>query len=196
MQVQQKNFSNNPDNSFDRLNGDFQEFLIDEKILMKFSVWFSLILLIAGIALFSIFYGFAELKGTVKFLIHLILWIIPIIFLHEGLHGIVWAIANRNIKNIKFGFYKEYLTFYTHCKVPLSKWKYFAGGIAPFIFLSILPLLLSLIYGSSYWLGFGIFNGWTCTADLLVCYYVFLQPSYALIQDHPDKLGFMISKPA
>ncbi len=171
-----------------------KEIIVDDTKLIKFSLWFMFLSLILVCIPFLLLYNFNSLLlGLRKLFIHLIFWLIPIVILHEGLHGLIWALLQKNgFKNIRFGFHKQYFTFYTHCTAPLKKWVFFAGGIAPFTFMGILPVMYGLITESGYWLIWGLINLWTSAADLLVCTKIISLPSNFKILDHPEKLGFYL----
>lgn len=168
------------------------EFVVSELTLLRFSLIFTIAYPVLLTIVFLLWFPASYLRQGLTFLWHLVLWLIPIVVVHEGLHAIVWALSGAKWRNIRFGFHRQYFTFYTHCKVPISKFTYFAGGIAPFVFLSILPAVYAFYIPSYYWLAFAIFNGWACAADLLMCYYVLLLPPKVHLLDHPEKLGFFI----
>jgi hypothetical protein len=143
---------------------------------------------------FTFFYGwkFTHFE-LIRLLKHLLFWIIPIIILHEGLHGLVWAITIKNgFEQIKFGFNRELLAPYTHCKIPLKKWKYISGGLAPLLLMGIIPAIISFTLGSPYWFCLSLFCIWSAAGDILSCYYILEVPKNFNIQDHPDKLGFIL----
>lgn len=171
------------------------EFAVEDQVLLRFSLIFTAFYPIILTAAFIVVYPVAHLRQGISFLWHLILWLIPIIIAHEGLHALVWALLSGKWRSIRFGFHRQYLTFYTHCSVPIPKTIYFAGGIAPFVVLSLVPALYAFIFPNYYWLAFAIFNGWTCAADLLMCYYILLLPPRVYLLDHPKKLGFFIFWP-
>jgi hypothetical protein len=131
-----------------------------------------------------------EVKNSIS---SLLLWLIPIIILHEGLHGLTWAVLSKaGIRNIKFGFNKEMLAPYTHCKVPLHKTIYLLGGIAPFIIMGVLPALISFYFGNAYWYTLALICIWTSAGDVLSTYKLLSVPNCFKIQDHPKKLGYYL----
>ncbi|MCX7987784.1 MAG: DUF3267 domain-containing protein [Bacteroidales bacterium] len=176
----------------DNLYVNGKEVVIGELVVMKFASRFFLIYTLLLFLPFVLIYPQANYREGLTFLWHLLFWIIPIIIFHEGLHALVWVMLTLRWRDIKFGFHRQYLTFYTHCSVPLSKFVYFAGGIAPFIILSVLPTVYAFYNISFYWLSFAIFNAWTCAADLLMCYYILRLPKKSYILDHPKKLGYFV----
>lgn len=168
------------------------EFVVDDHVLLRFALIFTFIYPIVLTTFFLFWYPACSLREGLTFLWHLIFWLIPIIILHEGLHALLWALLSGQWRHIRFGFHRQYLTFYTHCSVPLSKTTYFVGGMAPFVLLSLMPAIYAYTAGSYYWLAFAIFNGWTCAADLLMCYYMLWLPCRVRLLDHPEKLGFFV----
>ena len=62
----------------------------------------------------------------------IILGTIPLVILHEKIHGWFWSIGAENgSKDIEFGFQKENLTPYCTCASPLSKPIYILGSMMP-----------------------------------------------------------------
>ncbi len=168
------------------------EYLVDENDLYRFLIKLLVVIPFSLTALFIMFYPFSFLRDGLSFLLHLIFWLIPIIIVHEGLHAFVWGILSWKWKNIRFGFNRQYLTFYTSCSQPLKKNIYFLGGITPFIALALVPCIYGFLQAKFYWVAFSIFNALTCTADLYMCFLLLQVPSRVLILDHPEKLGFYI----
>ncbi|MGC8823171.1 MAG: DUF3267 domain-containing protein [Bacteroidales bacterium] len=168
------------------------EFVVADQVLLRFALVFTIIYPIILTTFFLFWYPAVYLREGLTFLWHIILWLVPVIIVHEGLHAFFWALLSGQWRHVRFGFNRQYLTFYTHCSVPLSKATYFAGGIAPFLMLSLMPAVYALVTGSYYWLAFAIFNGWTCAADLLMCYHILRLPRRVRLLDHPEKLGFFI----
>jgi hypothetical protein len=126
------------------------------------------------------------------------LWaFIPSILLHEGLHGLIWAIP-FNWKHIRFGFSVKLMAPYTNCTVPLKKWHYFAGGMGPAVLMGILPAFYALFTGKVQVLFWGILYTWTAAGDFISCWYVMKENKSAYILDHPEELGYyvhQVSKP-
>lgn len=171
-----------------------KEFIIDEKKIIRFALALLAVQILFMFLPFTFYWGWDFTFSGLKILLkHLLFWLIPIIIFHEGLHGIVWATSiNKGFKQIKFGFNKDMLAPYTHCKIPLKKWIYIAGGAAPLILMGIIPAIISFIIGNAYWYCFSLLCIWTSAGDILSCYYLLKVPSQIKIQDHPDKLGFIL----
>jgi hypothetical protein len=170
------------------------EYVINERKIM----WFSFALLIALISFMylpvTIIWGWSyTLNGLSHVLKHLIFWLLPIIIVHEGLHGIIWAITSKEgFRQIKFGFNKEMMAPYTHCRIPLNRWAYIAGGVAPLLIIGVFPAFLGLLYSNPYWYCLSLFSIWSSAGDILSCYYVLkVQQGYKIL-DHPEKLGFIL----
>lgn len=170
------------------------ELIIHERKIMWFSFMLIFVLFSFMYLPFAFFWGWHyTLSGLKHLLKHLIFWLIPIVIFHEGLHGFVWAISIKGgYRQIKFGFNREMYAPYTHCNVPLNKWKYLAGGIAPLLIMGIIPAFISFFLSSAYWFSISLLCIWTSAGDILSCYYLLKVPSEFKILDHPEKLGFIL----
>jgi HD superfamily phosphodiesterase len=170
------------------------ELIINEKKLSWFSFIFLLFIIIFMFLPFYIYWGnYQTLEGVKTAFTQLILWLIPIVIFHEGLHGLTWALSMRDgIKNVKFGFNKEMLAPFTHCKVPLSKLKYLIGGMSPFILMGLVPAIVCFYLGNAYWFTISLLCIWTSAGDVLSNYHLLRVSNKFRIQDHPKKLGFIL----
>lgn len=117
------------------------------------------------------------------------------IVLHELLHGITWVpFCKKGFKSIRFGIWLKMLTPYCHCKEPLKKHHYMAGGIMPGLLLGILPLIIGLVQGSMGYLLLGIFFSFAGGGDFAMMWKLRKEKSSSLLLDHPDKLGCYVYK--
>jgi hypothetical protein len=173
---------------------DAKELVIEHKKLSLFALALLFLQLMFMFGPFVLIWGWVStLTGFQLLLKHLIFWLVPIVILHEGLHGLVWALSvKRGFKNISFGFNRELLSPYTHCKIPMQKWQYIAGGLAPLVVTGIIPSIIAFIIGNPYWFCLGMFCIWSSAGDMISCYYLLKIPNNWKVQDHPEKLGFFI----
>lgn len=123
------------------------------------------------------------------------LWTFLLIFtagvvLHEGIHGITWAVAGRlRASEVKFGFLWKTFTPYAHTRVPIPARAYRIGAAMPGVVLGVLPALAGIISGSA------ILSGWAAVflsaacGDLLVLFFLGDLPGDTLVQDHPTRFG-------
>ena len=75
-----------------------------------------------------------------------LLYIAALIAVHEGIHGITWALfAKEHFRSIEFGVIWGMLTPYCTCKTELTKGQYILGGIMPTIIVGILPAIIAVI---------------------------------------------------
>ena len=171
-----------------------KEFVINETQISKFALIFFLVVFLFLYLPFTLFWGWRYcFYGLKEILKDLIFWIIPIIILHEGLHGLIWALLNPSgFKSIKFGFNRDLLSPFTHCNIPINKYVYLIGGMSPLFFMGIIPAIISFINGNSYWYILSLFCIWTAAGDIISCYYILKVPDNYKIQDHPHKLGFIL----
>jgi len=179
--------------SVERLDNNY-ELIIDEKTIRRFAFALLAVQILFMFLPFALSWGWDFTMSGLKILLkHLLIWLIPIIILHEGLHGFAWAISIKGgFRHIKFGFNKDMLAPYTHCKIPLNKWTYITGGVAPLLIMGIIPALVSFCFSNAYWYCLSLFCIWSSAGDILSCYYLLKVPSTFKIQDHPDKLGFIL----
>lgn len=112
------------------------------------------------------------------------------IILHEFLHGITWALfCKEGFRSIRFGIWLKVLTPYCHCKEPLKKNHYMAGGFMPGLLLGILPLVISWLEGSMGFLLLGIFFSFAAGGDFAMMWKLRKEKNSSLLLDHPNKLG-------
>jgi hypothetical protein len=162
--------------------------------LKRFAIIFLALVFIGFFIPFYFIWDYQSLRiGFTLFLKYLLLLLVPIIIVHEGLHGIIWAIsAPSGFRTIKFGFNMVMLSPYTHCNEPLKKWKYIAGAMAPFIITGIIPAIYAFLAGNGFWLFLAAFCTWSSAGDILSCCHAFKADANAYILDHPDNLGFYV----
>ena len=112
------------------------------------------------------------------------------IVLHEFLHGITWALfCKKGLRSIRFGIWLKLLTPYCHCKEPLKKHHYMAGGFMPGLLLGIIPLIISWAGGNMGFLLLGVFFSFAAGGDFAMMWKLRREKSSSLLLDHPDKLG-------
>ncbi len=115
------------------------------------------------------------------------------IFLHEGLHGLTWAIFSKNgFRSIRFGFMLKLLAPYCHCKEPLKTPHYILGGLAPGLALGVAPSVYALISGNMSWLLFGILFTVAAGGDFAMMWLLRNIARNRWIKDHPSQLGCYI----
>ncbi|MCF0128172.1 MAG: DUF3267 domain-containing protein [Pseudobutyrivibrio sp.] len=122
--------------------------------------------------------------------------LILMIFVHEGIHGIIWgAFAPSHKKAIEFGFIKEMLTPYCYCGEALSRGGYLLGSFMPCLLLGIIPTIAAIYAGSMLWLILGIFNFMGAGADVMITIKMLLYKAFGKdvkIMDHPTEVGFIV----
>ncbi|MBN2523868.1 MAG: DUF3267 domain-containing protein [Bacteroidales bacterium] len=133
--------------------------------------------------------------GELKFrsLLFLFLFIVLGILLHELLHGIVWAIFSKHgFRSIHFGMKWEYFTPYCHCTESLKVWHYILGGLAPLVFMGILPGIWALFSGNALIMFFAIFFSCAAGGDIQSVWMLRKFRKDQLVFDHPQELGFIV----
>lgn len=124
---------------------------------------------------------------------HFILLTIGGIILHEGLHGLVCGIfAPSKFKAIKFGFNKDLLAPYTHCKEPLKGWQFTLSLLTPGIILGIIPCFMSLFSGISNFFITGLLFTWGAISDFAIFWKIRNKIKNTVIIDDPNNAGCTI----
>lgn len=115
---------------------------------------------------------------------------------HELIHGITWSFFAKNgMKDIEFGFMKEYLTPYCTCAAPLTKYGHMTGTVMPLIILGILPLVISWMTGSALLLWIGLLMTVSAGGDILIILLLLKHKSSSaqqLVYDHPTQAGSVV----
>ena len=129
----------------------------------------------------------------------MILWLLGLLVLtavHEGIHGLTWSLFTLNgLRDIEFGFMKQYLTPYCTCGTPLGKGPYIAGALMPLILLGILPWIVSLLCGSTLLLYLSLVMILAAGGDMLIVFELLRhRPGAAeqLVCDHPTQAGSVL----
>jgi hypothetical protein len=119
--------------------------------------------------------------------------LIAAIFLHEMIHGVIFATyAPRGFKAIRFGFSTSLGSPYCHCEDPVKIKHYRRAGIAPFIVLGLLPLIFGLVTGEPWCKTFGLLLSLGGFGDLFVWFHLLKYNGNLMILDHPEKMGFFV----
>lgn len=133
------------------------------------------------------------IRGVMSVLVIMIVGIV----VHELIHGIVFAVfSKRGFKSVSFGILWKSLTPFCHCKEALSVRQYMISTMMPAIVLGLVPALIAIVTGSVALLLFGVFFTLAAGGDFLILYLLRNEPSEFLVQDHPEKIGCFVFRPA
>ena len=124
-------------------------------------------------------------------LLYLLLILIGICFVHEFCHGITWGFFCKDKNSISYGFMLKALAPYCTCAEPLPFKPYMLGALMPFIAISIIPFIFSLILSSQILFLISMLNVFGCSGDLTMAL-MLLEHKESLIIDHPTKCGFIV----
>lgn len=117
------------------------------------------------------------------------------IVVHEGIHGITWALfASRGFRSIQFGVMWKMLTPYCHCNEPLKVREYIIGALMPALLLGFIPAILGLVSGHPGILMFGMFFLLAAGGDFMIVALIRKEHPDTLVQDHPSEAGCSIYK--
>ena len=123
-----------------------------------------------------------------------ILYLVAIIFLHEGLHGIGFRfIAKAPANKVKFGIVKKYLMPYCSCSnYEITKTQYIVTMLLPNIILSIVTFIILLSNSNLFW---SIILCWVVSSgagDYYMAFLVSKYPKGTKFMDHPTQPVFYI----
>ncbi|WP_411812355.1 DUF3267 domain-containing protein [Chryseobacterium scophthalmum] len=169
---------------------------------LKILLYSCVVFLIPYVFLWQYQFSFEYFTATFKRLIEKYTFLsgfIPLFFmvlgivLHELIHGLTFLPFCKNgFKSIKFGFLKQYLTPYCHCKEPLKLKYYRIGVIMPAIILGFLPSVWAIFTGNFYLLCFGIFFIMGAAGDFMILMTLKNENSEDLVLDHPSEAGCFV----
>lgn len=169
---------------------------------LKILLYSCVVFLIPYVFLWQYQFSFEHLGSTFKRLIEKYTFLsgfIPLFFivlgivLHELIHGLTFLPFCKNgFKSIKFGFMKQYLTPYCHCKEPLKLKYYRIGVIMPAIILGFLPSVWAVVTGNFYLLCFGIFFIMGAAGDFMILMILKNENPEDLVLDHPSEAGCFV----
>ena len=75
--------------------------------------------------------------------------VLPLIVIHELLHGLFYSIFSENrFKSLKFGFVPKKLIAYCDCTEVLRINHFIIGAIMPLILMGLIPTIISLFIGN------------------------------------------------
>ena len=116
--------------------------------------------------------------------------------LHEGIHGLVWGLLNKDgFSAIEFGLIREYMTPYCYCGSPLLRWQYIAGSLMPTIVLGFIQGWIAVMTGSLLLLALSLVlmlgGGGDFLITLLLLFYRKTKKELVLM-DHPTELGSVL----
>lgn len=137
-----------------------------------------------------LFDGFRDLAAHRA--LQLLLLLLGVV-LHEGLHGLTWAIfARGHLKSIRFGIKWAYLTPFCHCTEPLKRNHYLLGGAMPGLVLGLFPVFLAIALGLGWLLLPGILFIGAAGGDIMVLSRLVRVDRGHWVQDHPSEIGFLV----
>ena len=112
---------------------------------------------------------------------------------HELLHGFgLWYIGGASWKDIHFGINWKAGALYTECKARISARAYRIAVVLPALILGILPVVIGLSIGNSWFTGYGYIMLCVSGGDFAVLWTVRSLSGSDIVKFHPDKLGCIV----
>ena len=129
-------------------------------------------------------------------LVIVLIAMIVLVPVHELIHGLSWGLfAENHMRDIEYGFMKEYMTPYCTCKVPLKLPHYLTGALMPLIILGIIPTAAAILTGSFLTLLLGLTMIVAAAGDIMIAARLISYNSdydEILIYDHPTQAGSVV----
>ena len=151
---------------------------------------------VIGFGAFSAVNHGIEFNTSLTGLIVSLIALVVLTVVHELIHGLTWGVfATNGMKDIEFGFMKEYLTPYCTCSAPLPKRPYILGGLMPGIVLGLIPTIVAIFINSYALLLIGMVMILGAAGDILIVIELLRYRSNAaekLIYDHPTQAGCVV----
>mgnify|MGYP001396204197 CR=1 FL=1 len=125
---------------------------------------------------------------------HMIIYIVFIVFAHEGFHGIGFRYIGKSPwKNISYGIHRKYLTPYCVCRDSImTKRQYLGVLLLPNIILSIITLIIMIKSYNLTWTLFATFVIVSGVGDYYMAIEAMKCPEGVRFKDHPTEPGFYI----
>jgi len=145
----------------------------------------SLILGLLFFALWQLSGVFQGVDLSVKIIFVFVATMLLAIPIHEIFHAIVYPLDDT--ENMVFGFWPDMAAFYAAYDGELTRDRWLVVYLAPFVLMSVLPLLLHWTFGiASSWLAMlSIINAAYASGDLIATYFICSQvPRDAYIQNN------------
>ncbi len=116
------------------------------------------------------------------------------IAIHELIHGLtaIWY-ARIPVGEAKFGFQWKSMTPYFHSKVPIPAGKYRIVVLMPLILLGIFPYAVGMLTANGWITAFGVLFILAAGGDLVILWLMRGLLPDRLVQDHPEKVGLIVS---
>jgi len=128
--------------------------------------------------------------------ISLLVWIIGVAVVHETIHAMFHPGLGISFNTV-LGFWPSKLVFYAHYDNVLSRNRFVAILMAPFVILSLMPLLGGLLAGTApfYIIFVSVFNGLLSCVDILgVLLIVVMVPKSAFVRNKGWKTFYKMAE--
>jgi len=126
-----------------------------------------------------------------------LLWLAGIVVCHEFIHALFHPGCGTSA-NTYFGFWPSKLLFYAHYDSIISKRRFIVILIAPFVFISIVPLLFCAAFqcASMTICGVSLLNALCAAMDVFGCFLIFWSvPPGALTRNKGWKTYYRMAEP-
>ncbi len=188
---------------FERISSEFEEKGYKKSDLQISIVWANIVVILvaipvfaAGLILMNVFHPDVSYRTEFSGLLFVLIGTLVLVVVHELVHGLTWSMFSENgLKDIEFGFMKQYLTPYCTCTTPLRKSGYICGALMPLLVLGLIPTIIAIVIGSVPLLYIGMIMILSGGGDVMIVIKLLRYRSGAreiLIYDHPTQAGSVV----
>jgi len=128
--------------------------------------------------------------------IHLLVFLVLLLagfVVHELLHAVGFRVFGRvSWKDIKFGIHWSSMIPYASCKQAMLAFAYRLTILLPGFVLGLLPAVLGILLRQPWLTFYGALLFAGAGGDFLVFWLIRSVPNYALVRDHPTKIGCVV----
>ncbi len=111
---------------------------------------------------------------------------------HELIHGLVFSMYSKNgFRSIRFSI--KNFNPYCHFLEPLKAHQFKVVAVAPFFILGLVPVITALIYNILWLAKYGILFTIGAGGDIWIFFMLNRFDKSQKIQDHPEKMGFIVT---
>ena len=172
----------------------FYEFRMDHAKASIMSVFSSLIVSIPMVLVYLFFSGtdgfFSDFYTAVS---HLWFWLIPVILIHELSHAVV-LYPKYGIDVAGFGI--NLFVAYCYLKKPVSNFYFKISILAPFLFLTVIPFIFSIILQIEYIFWLSLVHAVMSSGDFIMFYWASVKVKHDAkifeLDGYKNAMGFKI----
>jgi len=156
-----------------QVSNNYHKVISNSKHVIYSGILLGFILMFLFILIINIFIRNIEITFYKK--LYLILLLVP---LHESIHLLFFP----SLKNAEVGFYTKIFSFYVTTNDSLTKGRFLLISIAPFLFITVIPFIITCFYFNIDIVYLLLFNSLGAGVDILYFFIILKLPSVSEIK--------------